>query len=111
MMERSPRAPVLRSIAFPADQPGAAQRTSRRVGVPRRAGREAHSAPTRCDSSQSLPAGQTRRAHDRSLLPDEFLTPEYIKATDGERSSIDLPEHDVERADDRRDVGKHVPAA
>ena len=29
----------------------------------------------------------------------------------GERSSIDLPEHDVERAEDRRDVGKHVPAA
>jgi len=34
-----------------------------------------------------------------------------IKATEGERSSIDLPEYDVERADDRRDVGKHVPAA
>jgi hypothetical protein len=29
----------------------------------------------------------------------------------GERSSIDLSEHDVERAEDRRDVGKHVPAA
>jgi hypothetical protein len=29
-----------------------------------------------------------------------------IKATEGERSSIDLPEYDVERADDRRDVGK-----
>jgi hypothetical protein len=29
----------------------------------------------------------------------------------GERSSIDLPEHDIERAEDRRDVGKHVPAA
>jgi hypothetical protein len=27
-----------------------------------------------------------------------------------ERLSIDLPEHDVERADDRRDIGKHVPA-
>ena len=34
-----------------------------------------------------------------------------IKAKDGERSSVDLPEHDIERADDRRDVGKHVPAA
>jgi hypothetical protein len=34
-----------------------------------------------------------------------------IKATEGERSSIDLPEHDIERADDRRDIGKHVPAA
>jgi hypothetical protein len=27
------------------------------------------------------------------------------------RSAIDLPEHDVERSDDRRDVGKHMPAA
>ena len=34
-----------------------------------------------------------------------------IKATEGERSSVDLPEYDVERADDRRDVGKHVSAA
>ena len=25
--------------------------------------------------------------------------------------SVDLPEHDVERSDDRRDVGKHMPAA
>ncbi len=29
----------------------------------------------------------------------------------GERSAIDLPEHDVERADDRRDIGQHMPAA
>jgi hypothetical protein len=34
-----------------------------------------------------------------------------IKVTEGERSSIDLPEHDVERADDRRDVCQHVAAA
>jgi hypothetical protein len=34
-----------------------------------------------------------------------------IKVTEGERSSIDLPEHDVKRADDRRDVCKHVAAA
>ena len=27
------------------------------------------------------------------------------------RSAIDLPEHDVERADDRRDIGQHMPAA
>ncbi|WP_244571108.1 hypothetical protein [Mesorhizobium carmichaelinearum] len=27
-----------------------------------------------------------------------------------ERLSIDLPEHDVERADDRQDIGSHVPA-
>src|SRR2546430_14443959 len=26
-------------------------------------------------------------------------------------SAIDLPEHDVERADDRRDIGQHMPAA
>ena len=25
--------------------------------------------------------------------------------------SVDLPEHDIERPDDRRDVGQHVPAA
>jgi hypothetical protein len=29
----------------------------------------------------------------------------------GERSAIDLAEYDVERADDRRDIGKHVPSA
>ena len=29
----------------------------------------------------------------------------------GGRSAIDLPEHDVERADDRRDIGQHMPAA
>src|SRR6266446_192466 len=29
----------------------------------------------------------------------------------GERSAIDLPEHDVERADDRHDIGQHMPAA
>jgi hypothetical protein len=28
-----------------------------------------------------------------------------------ERLSIDLPEHDVERGDDRRDIGSHVPAS
>src|SRR6266481_1142432 len=28
----------------------------------------------------------------------------------GGRSAIDLPEHDVERADDRRDIGQHMPA-
>src|SRR5258707_2237137 len=27
------------------------------------------------------------------------------------RSAIDLPEHDVDRADDRRDIGQHVPPA
>jgi hypothetical protein len=42
------------------------------------------------------------------LSPRQFLA---RKATAGERSSIDLPEHDIERADDRRDIGKHVPAA
>ena len=34
-----------------------------------------------------------------------------IKATAGDGSSIDLPEHDVKRADDRRNVCKHVAAA
>jgi hypothetical protein len=29
----------------------------------------------------------------------------------GGRSAIDLPEHDVERADDRRDISQHMPAA
>ena len=39
------------------------------------------------------------------------LAPNLIEATAGQQSAIDLSEHDVERADDRRDVGKHVPAA
>ena len=34
-----------------------------------------------------------------------------IEATAGQLSAIDLSERDVERADDRRDVGKHVHAA
>ena len=34
-----------------------------------------------------------------------------IKATEGERSSIDLPEHDVERTQNGGDVGQHVAAA
>src|SRR6516165_3278162 len=29
----------------------------------------------------------------------------------GRQSAIDFPEHDVERADDRRDIGQHMPAA
>src|SRR5262245_7705979 len=29
----------------------------------------------------------------------------------GGRSAIDLPEHDVERAEDRRNIGQHMPAA
>src|SRR5207245_5459797 len=29
----------------------------------------------------------------------------------GARSAIDLPEHDVERAEDRRDICQHMPAA
>jgi hypothetical protein len=40
-----------------------------------------------------------------------FGSQSYREATAGELSAIDLSEHDVERADDRRDVGKHVPAA
>jgi hypothetical protein len=39
------------------------------------------------------------------------LAPNLIEATAGELSAIDLSERDVERADDRQDVGKHVPAA
>ena len=29
----------------------------------------------------------------------------------GGRSAIDLPEHDVERAENRRNIGQHMPAA
>src|SRR5260221_11898868 len=39
------------------------------------------------------------------------LAPNLIEAAAGERSAIDLPEHDVERADDRRDIRQHMPAA
>jgi hypothetical protein len=35
------------------------------------------------------------------------LAPNLIEAP----SAIDLPEHDVERADDCRDIGQHMPAA
>jgi hypothetical protein len=39
--------------------------------------------------------------------------PQFLarKGDCGEGSSIDLTEHDIERAEDRRDIGKHVPAA
>jgi hypothetical protein len=33
---------------------------------------------------------------------------QFIKPIASVRSSINLPEHDVERADDRRDIGEHV---
>jgi hypothetical protein len=39
------------------------------------------------------------------------LAPNLIEAAAGEPSAIDLPEHDVERADDRRDVRQHMPTA
>ena len=55
-------------------------------------------------------AAATRRA---GLLGERLghilvLEP-FIKAMAIVRSSIDLPEHDVERADDCRHVGEHVP--
>ena len=36
--------------------------------------------------------------------------PQVIKAMVSVSSSINLPEHDVERAEDRRDIGEHVAA-
>src|SRR6266508_4333010 len=39
------------------------------------------------------------------------LAPNLIEAAAGERSAIDLPEHDVERAEDRGYVGEHVAPA
>jgi hypothetical protein len=46
--------------------------------------------------------GQTRRTHHR----------EGQQAPARRRgSAIDLPEHDVKRANECRDVGKHMPAA
>src|SRR5262249_6665841 len=39
-----------------------------------------------------------------------LLRPHY-KVMVGRWSAIDLPEHDVERANDRRDIGQHMPAA
>ena len=53
----------------------------------------------------------TRRACFLARLSVMCLAPNLIEATAGQPSAIDLSEHDVERADDRRDVGKHVPAA
>lgn len=51
--------------SVPADQPGGAQRASRRVGVPRRAGREAHSAPRRSARDGAAVAGFSAR-HEQS---------------------------------------------
>ena len=54
------------------------------------------------------------QAADAFLLGEclgHVLVLNFIKAIAGVRSSIDLPEYDVERADDRRDIGEHVPAA
>jgi hypothetical protein len=53
----------------------------------------------------------TRRACFLGETLGHCLAPNLIEATAGWPSAIDLSEHDVERADDRRDVGKHVPAA
>jgi hypothetical protein len=72
-----------------------AGRAPQRVGLP-------HAADRIRDFCADLWAGRAIKC------PKAFLA---RKATAGEYSSIDLPEHDVERADDRRDVGKHVPAA
>ena len=52
----------------------------------------------------------TRRACFLGETSVMCLAPNLIEATAGQPSAIDLSEHDVERADDRRDVGKHVPA-
>ena len=40
-----------------------------------------------------------------------LAAPSSGKLANPKTSSIDLPEHDIERADDRRGIGKHVPAA
>src|SRR3989440_11041835 len=40
-----------------------------------------------------------------------WLSPNPTNKCNSGRSAIDLPEHDVERADDRRDIGQHMPAA
>jgi hypothetical protein len=56
-------------------------------------------------------AAATRRAYFLGERLGHILVLEpIIKATAGVGLSIDLPEHDIERADDRRDIGKHVPA-
>src|SRR6266404_5148180 len=40
-----------------------------------------------------------------------WLSPNRTNKCNGGRSAIDLPEHDVERAEDRRNIGQHMPAA
>src|SRR5262245_40585466 len=65
--------------------------------------------------AQCLISRQWRHAAATSLLREDLghllslIAPH--RAMLGARSAIDLPEDDVERADDRRDVGQHVPAA
>src|SRR5260370_21454743 len=39
------------------------------------------------------------------------LAPNLIEAAAGERSAIELPEHHLERDEDRRNIGQHGPPA
>ena len=64
-------------------------------------------------------ASASRKLRNRNVRVHVFsasvsvmcLAPNLIEAAAGERSAIDLPEHDVERAEDPRDIGQHVPPA
>src|SRR5262245_1728231 len=57
-------------------------------------------------------AAATRRAgFFRESLGHVVLCNLTLKLMAGRSSAIDLSEHDVERADDRRDIGQHMPAA
>src|SRR5215475_9186138 len=70
-----------------------------------------------CLEAQGLIAPQRRNAAStqRACFLREGLghvaVSNVSNKCNGGRSAIDLPEHDVERADDRRDIGQHMPAA
>ena len=56
-------------------------------------------------------AAATRRAGFLREGLGHVTDSDVTNKCNGRRSAIDLPEHDVERADDCRDIGQHMPAA
>ncbi len=59
---------------------------------------------------QQRNAAATRRAGFRRKGLGHVAISNFSQGN-GEPSAIDLPEHDVERADDCRNIGQHMPAA
>ena len=62
-------------------------------------------------SSNNVSAPATTTVNITVTPPADNPPVVTVSPHDGGRSAIDLPEHDVERADDRRDISQHMPAA